>query len=347
MTMEYIKSGKKKVKLRKPVVNPELSSKTVLTDNIYDYVELCIKRNYKAIEKKKQLLSLWNQSKEFFNLIPTVSKTVKPLLSYYCFLNAAKTMLLFNNIAFTDKHGVAGSSSGNVSLMHEKIKFHSTGILPALSVYFNETTTEKEYTVKEILYNLPYIHRAYCLSYKGTTELFIPILDSEYVCENSGHEGYLQFELDKKNNNGSFLRTLPNEYEVNNNPVLSGKFIIRSKNRFEMKNNTDISKLCNYNQKQRLSLFYIAGPQRLWYLKRNVKNHGVKNISRYSATLTFALMHKLSELSRYNPERLDNIFESQMGWVINEFIEMAPMQFIDEIASEITKQEIMPPLIRK
>ena len=223
----------------------------------------------------------------------------------------------------------------------------STGILPALSAYFKEPTTEKEYTVKEILYNLPYIHRSYCLSYKGTTELFIPILDSEYVCENSGHEGYLQFELDKRNNNGSFIKTLPNEYEVNNNPILSNKFMIRSKNRFKMQNNTDIKNIYSYNQKQRLSLFYIAGPQRLWYLKRNVKNKGVKSIPRYSTTLTFALMHKLSELSRYNPERLDNIFESQMGWVINEFIEMAPMQFIDEIASEITKQEIMPPLIRK
>ncbi|MBR5130575.1 MAG: hypothetical protein IKV03_05065 [Alphaproteobacteria bacterium] len=347
MSMEYIKINRKQVGLKKTVINPNFDSKTVVTDNIYDYVELCIKRDSSIKRKKQQLLSLWNQSREFFNLISKVSKPVKPLLSYYCFLNATKTMLLYNNIPFSDNHGVAGSSIGNVSLIHEKIKFHTQGVLPALSQYFEENATESEYTVKDILYNLHYIHRAYCLSYKGTTELFIPILNSEYVYENSTREGYIQFELEQRNNNGCFFKTLPPSYEVNKNPKLFGKFIIRHKKRFNMNTRSDLSNIYKYNRKQRAHFFYISGPQRLWYLKRNVKNKGAKIINRYSTTLTFALMHKLSELSRYHPERLENIFESQMGWVINEFIEMAPRQFIDEIASEITKQEIMPPLFRK
>lgn len=57
-------------------------------------------------------------------------------------------------------------------------------------------------------------------------------------------------------------------------------------------------------------------------------------------------MHKLSELTRYNPSLLEKVFDSQMGWIINEFLENAPFQFIDKISSEITGQEIMIPAVR-
>jgi len=339
-----LKIGNKNLKLRKTIIRPNVKSKTVLTENIFDYVELCIKRG--KIKNNTAILAFWHQAKEFYNIFPNVSKSAKPLIAYYCFLNATKTLLAYQNISYKEFHGVSGSSSGNASLSHDVIKFHDKGILPALSSYFNESETVKEYKLKDILYNIPYIHRAYCLSYKGTTELFVPIIDSQYLYEDDVKEAYLQFELDTRKRNNGFIKTIPSEFEVNPNPLLKKQFFIRCKKRFKMSSKTDLSKFYNYNATFRLNLFYIAGPQRLWYLKRKVTNSS-PIINRFSPTLTFAVMHKLSELSRYNPERLENIFNSQMGWVINEFIEMAPYQFIDEISSEITKQEIMPPLIRK
>lgn len=346
MVAKPLKIGNKTLKLRKTIINPDVKSKTVLTDNIFDYVELCIKRGKLKNKQTATVLAFWHQSKEFYNIFPKVSKPAKPLIAYYCFLNATKALLEYHNISYQEFHGVSGSSSGNASLTHEEIRFHTTGILPALSSYFKEEETTTDYKLKDILYNIPYIHRAYCLSYKGTTELFVPIKDSQYIYEDSVKKAYLQFELDFKKRNSRFIKTLPKEFEVNTNPSLSDKFFVRCKKRFKMSNQTDLTKFYNYNTTLRLNLFYIAGPQRLWYLKRNVTNSS-SIINRFSPTLTFAVMHKLSELSRYNPDRLESIFNSQMGWVINEFIEMAPYQFIDEISSEITKQEIMPPLIRK
>ena len=82
----------------------------------------------------------------------------------------------------------------------------------------------------------------------------------------------------------------------------------------------------------------------MWYLKRNVDTDKIVNM--YSPTITFAIMHRLSELSRYSPDRLQHILDSQMGWVVSEFIKLAPFQFIDEISAEITGKEIMPPMIR-
>lgn len=98
------------------------------------------------------------------------------------------------------------------------------------------------------------------------------------------------------------------------------------------------------HRKYRTNLYYIASGQRLWYLKRKVETDKIINM--YSPTITFAIMHILSELSRYSPERLQHILDSQMGWVVSEFIKLAPFQFIDEISAEITGKEIMPPMVR-
>jgi hypothetical protein len=58
-------------------------------------------------------------------------------------------------------------------------------------------------------------------------------------------------------------------------------------------------------------------------------------------------MHRLSELSRYDPLSLRVHLDRQHNWLLSEFISVAPRQFIDEIASEITGCDFMVPGIRK
>jgi len=54
-------------------------------------------------------------------------------------------------------------------------------------------------------------------------------------------------------------------------------------------------------------------------------------------------MHRLSELSRYEPITLSKHLNSQQNWLLSEFIKSAPYQFIHEIASEITGEESLVP----
>ena len=54
-------------------------------------------------------------------------------------------------------------------------------------------------------------------------------------------------------------------------------------------------------------------------------------------------MHRLSELSRYEPITLSKHLSSQQNWLISEFIKGAPYQYINEIASEITGEEFFVP----
>ena len=50
--------------------------------------------------------------------------------------------------------------------------------------------------------------------------------------------------------------------------------------------------------------------------------------------------------SRYDPLQLDRLLAGQKNWLLSEFIEMSPSQFIDEIASEITGYQFLVPNVR-
>lgn len=129
---------------------------------------------------------------------------------------------------------------------------------------------------------------------------------------------------------------------------ITDKFIITRKQRFQWnakkkENENNINNLKRYHRKIRKDIFYIYGSERLWYLK---KTDADENINRSSLTITYAIMHRLSELARYSPILLNRHFESKHNWLLSEFINSSLVQFIDEISAEITGKEFMLPGIR-
>lgn len=101
-----------------------------------------------------------------------------------------------------------------------------------------------------------------------------------------------------------------------------------------------------YHKKVRKELFYIYGNSKLWYIKKQFPNNP-HVLKRNSLTLIFAVMHWMSELVRYNPQKFEKYMESKQNWLLHEFIEKALYQFVDEISCEITHQEIMSTGYRK
>ena len=94
------------------------------------------------------------------------------------------------------------------------------------------------------------------------------------------------------------------------------------------------------NCKLRKEFQYIKSNNRLWYLKKSkLSNPDVVNLN--SMLITMAAMHRISEIVRYKPEQLANLMKSKENWLLHEFITLALDQFIDEIAAEITGQELM------
>lgn len=327
--------------MHKSIVTPDFSSKTVLVTDTWDYVTMWLKRQH-----KKDALFYWQQAHDFHEASKLLSNTAAPLTLYYCFLNGTKALLSSKGIAISDHHGVSGKTTTNTAaLNNEEIYFLSKGVLSGLCTYLGEPCSKNKYTAKDILYNLPYIHRAYNLTFPSQSEIFIPIKNGKYVKKDGSTESWFMAEVeDKKYKNQHTINKLPTGFEKDLG--IKEKFVIRRINRFKWKSGStskfeNIQRLNKYHISTRQNVYYIHGNTPLWYVKR--ANNGSHFIQRSSLTMTFALMHRLSELARYNPLLLFRHFESQHNWLLSEFIATSGFQFIDEISSEITGQQFMVP----
>lgn len=336
----------KELSLSKSVINQDYKSKTVLTDSVWEYVELWLRR-CKGNESKQALL-FWNQAKFFYLASLQLPLNARPLTVYYCFLNASKA-LLFNNGVRLDalsKHGISSNRTSSNNLKDFIALFKGKGVLFELSKYFQDDLNRNSLSIDEILYNLPYIHRSYIHTYSKSMELFVPISYPLFVRKPDNSDAWIQFEIKGRFRNKNALRSLPSIFELD---IANEPFVYRSKKRFKwnIHETVDIrfEKLKKYQSKYRRYFSYIVGDDLLWYVKKSFMQNS-KCIDRSDVTLTFAAMHWLSELVRYQPEVFDKLMTTKQNWLIREFIEMSLDQFIYSIASEITGQSIMKTRIR-
>ena len=206
-------------------------------------------------------------------------------------------------------------------------------------------------TLKKLLYNLAFIHRAFIITYKtpraaNIPELFLPLVAGKSPCYHKANDSklYLMFEIDKNffsSNSTSipqaYSTTMSDNFQITENSA----FVIRSK--IGAKRNTSDSLSTEFKELNNLlrpSFQYIRSNKRLWYLKREkLSDDNIININ--SMLITLGAMHRISEIVRYKPEQLAHLINSKENWLLHEFITLALDQFIDELATEITGQDIM------
>lgn len=303
MSAEEIIYKNKRLTLHKSVSTPHFNERTVLVANTWEYVDLWMKRNRKA-----EARFFWNQARSFYEATQRLPKTSAPLTAYYCFLNATKALLITKASQFGDQHGVSGFTvSGPTALSNERIKIKSGGVLPALCQLFGEPVNPQEvYTLKDVLYNLPYIHRAFSLTFSDA-ELFIPLSQPQIVRASKTHEAWLVAELTGKYANLATINKLPVGFERDLGQP--DRFLVRSSNRFEWRPRAKAASLArykNYHARLREDIVYIHAGTNRWYLRRGGAVNGA--IKRNCLVLAFAAMHRLSELSRYAPDKLARHF---------------------------------------
>ena len=177
----------KNITIMKPVTSAEYQGKTVLTDSAWEYVELWLKR--RSSKEAKEALFYWQQAKHFFEASECLPQNSKPLTAYYCCLNATKALLCINKIDVNNiSHGITQNRHSNEksnSLDKAEVIFLGAGALTELSRYLEEDVTKQTYIIKDLLYNIPCIHRAFSITYSGSPELFVPIHNIGFVRENT------------------------------------------------------------------------------------------------------------------------------------------------------------------
>jgi len=344
MSFKPITYRKKHLTLHKTIINPDFNARIVLASDPWEYVDMWLKRRGKT-----GVRFFWQQARSFYNASLSLSKYSVPLTAYYSMLNMTKALLTVKGEQFSDEHhGLSGKNTSTKALLSkEVVEFKTTGVLPGLCRYLQEPSDCLKYTLKNVLYNLPYIHRAYCLTFSSDPELFVPITKPLFVKKEGSSETWFCADIkNRKYRNIWTVRSLPYDFEKEEAPDSNTEFTIRCRRRFKWTgaNKASLGRLCNYHKRIRKHLLYINGPQCLWYIKRTGNNNGI--IERSTLTLQFAAMHRLSELTRYEPLILTKHFRGKHNWLLSEFITKTLDQYVDEISAEITGAQIMIPGIR-
>lgn len=326
----------------KAVVSPDLGSRTVLTNEPWEFVDLALTRQGQA-----EAQFYWRQAREFYNVAQGLPLQSAPLLLYYSYMNATKSLLAAKGIAFNRYHGVRGwdpNAGGQSQVFSVGVEIRNQGILPSLAQYYAEPEPSNQHLLKDLLYNLAFVHRTFCLTYTSSPEMFIPIVEPKILYEKGTNEVYFSASLSTHFANRRILRVLPPSITCpTNDPnerLLSTSSV--SVSSVARPTEHDLTQIATLVKSLRNDLFYINGVQTLWYLKAG-RSH---RLERQTTTLTLAAMHRLSEVCRYAPMQLDKLLQGQKNWLLSEFIRMSGPQFIDEIASEITGKQFLVPNVR-
>jgi len=342
MPIKPIALNGKSVTLHKALKSPDFGQKTVLVRDHWEYVEMWLKR-----KKYDEANKYWSQAKHFYTASTHVPNVASPLTLHYSMLNAAKAFLMVKGIHFERKHGLQGwVGPGKTRLDNEQVKFQPKGLLSSLCDYFDEPCTGEEYSLKDLLYNLPFVHRCFQLTYPtGYPELYMPLAEPCFVTDDEKGEAWFTAEFAGTHDGRATDKCLERLGFVGSADA-DGRLQIKFGKPFdwdERKGNGNARALTDYHRSIRRHVHYVSGVSTLWYLKRN----GVRrSIDRNPATIIFASMHRLSELARYQPIVLQRHLELDQNWLLSEFIRCAPFEFIDQIACEMTDQDFLLPAIR-
>lgn len=342
MAVNPLSIDQKRITLHKALMNPIFGQRNVLTNSPWTFVDLWLRR-----EGQDAATFYWEQARQLYEASTGLPMQSAPLLLYYAFMNASKALLEAKGISYMPRHGVREAQSSlpnrKLSLASLKVIIQQSGILPSVSAYFQETEANHTHAMEDLLYNLPFIHRTYCLTYTSRGDMFFPLRNCEYARNDETGEVFFRGEFASDISAKPLRNKLPATIIMD--PDRPGA--IRSADQVfwshaNKASSGELSSLIALHQKLRADLYYINGSQTLWYLRTT----GKRRLSRRSPTIVLAAMHRLSEICRYRPIELVAFMNGQRNWILSEFVAMAPAQFFDEVAAEITGYQFLVPNVR-
>lgn len=245
-------------------------------------------------------------------------------------------MLKAHHVQLEEYHGLSGESvRGKAVLKNEIVKTFQHGVFSCLADYLGEPRSPTTYTLFQLLQTATFVHRAFCLTYRSTPDLFIPIENPHFVTKPSSVDSWFCAEIPSRYQHGQTLRTMPPGFELD--AGATQPWMIRAKARFEWpagNRAAGVAHLTKYHRKIRKMIRPIVGSPVRWYLRRDIAS--VKAVQHSELPTTLAALHRLSELARYHPLTMRKHLSGQHGWLLAEFLKSAPPQFVVQVASEIT-----------
>jgi len=92
MPAPELRIGNRTAYFRKAITTPNFTSERVLARDAFQFAELWLKR------KCPDALPHWDQARSYYQASTNLPAQSSPLTSYYCFLNAVKSLLTVKDI---------------------------------------------------------------------------------------------------------------------------------------------------------------------------------------------------------------------------------------------------------
>lgn len=339
--MEDLTHNGRPVFLSRSVRAVDVGSPRVLVDSPWEYVKLWLKRQEDVPSKA---LHFWQQAAEFQKAATVVNDLAKPLPAYYCMLNCTKAYLECRRASYSPYHGLSGKSLGRAYLANETVIPKDGGVFPSFCkrVCSEDDLDLNRHSIKDLLRFLAFVHRAYFLTYESEKEVFVPIGSPKYIVDKKNRKVYISFDVrNLRYLDGRTINSLPSEFKMEE--TIDEKALFVSKSSCDWlpgKGSAESNKrgLRTLHSKVRKYFDVIISDRPLWYVRRASYKPPWPQVM-----IMYAVMHRLSDLARYSPDRMITLGNSKYNWLVQEFLTGALGQFVDLISSEITGQEFFAP----
>ena len=307
--------------------------------SFWDYlIKQHLKRNGKTMGTF--LSSLHEQSMYFYKAAEQAPIRSQPLLYYYSFLNLAKIFLCLTEGLDSTKvyqHGIRTTVDVLTTLDTATVEIQSLHSSPSISVAHRLMTLFDDrvmpaapttFSIKECLEACVGIHRTYCETYGGE-ESFVRL--ESPICYQHGIAFGLKSKL-KRCTTKKMTDLTARGYNVRKegDAFLIDEFINLPDYNLRKQSWIDLS----VHLKGKGVWSYTDGNEYRMYVASSNK------VRMSPPTIIYAIMFFLGSVTRYNPYFFDTLMDEKEQWLISEFLNTQPKQFLYYMASAVVGKPV-------
>lgn len=327
-----------------------------ITSNPWAFVTDYLSERLDATNRRRGMAYV-DQAYEFFEAARTYAKKSRPLLLYYSYLNLAKAVLVAKgvNLPLSAKHGISDpriNVKENLKLGGQKIRIESraqdnSNIFPELAHLLDgDHLIGKSHHVIYWFGWVPSIHRTFS-EVMDYYECLLPIDKLEVLYDNGyvwtriyfgrgdKNKESLRKEIIKKNG----FRKVFHQVDVSDNTNYCYESI-REKGRTKAIDQA-LNRLAKKVRSIGLTGILTTNGYRLYFGYSRGEPFVPGPLAAYGAVFY------LGSLVRYKPQDFETLVCGKYRWIIEEFLETEPSQFVYQMAALLSGREVTRPTALK
>jgi hypothetical protein len=300
------------------------NQKIVISD-IWAFWDYVVKKASKDRKEEDFLRSLLEQAKHFYGAAEASPVKSQPLLYYYSFLNFAKILINLRSGYGPRRiymHGMKDDSQHNhrfaqSTIIKQRQKVNIVQVAHELVSTFDPqiATGDVPLNVRELLNHCVGVHRAYSEIYKQA-EVFFRVENAKLY--KNGKELIFKVEVrcsatdvPSLTGHGYTITQEDSTYYYTENITMPG-YVPRRKDY------ADLSAAI----RQKGVWYFLGNSGHTMYLSNSATG-------RYSQeSIIYMVMFYLGSITRYHPYLFDEIFSDKEQWLVSEFLNTQPKQFL-------------------